>query len=118
MKKLFFAICFNICIFGTSNAKITPISGYTNITQEIVGNKEDAIKEIDREEFTIFLNNRFKNATKANKNDINKTTSSINTEMEKIQKKDGGKSFFQNLYDKALKRINKPSDEDRDDIAF
>lgn len=118
MKKLFFAICFNICIFGTSNAKITPISGYTNITQEIVGNKEDAIKEIDREEFTIFLNNRFKNATKANKNDINKTTSSINTEMEKIQKKDGGKSFFQNLYDKALKRINKPSDEYRDDIAF
>ena len=48
MKKLFFAICFNICLLGIANAKITPISGYTNITQQIVGNKEDAIKEVDR----------------------------------------------------------------------
>ena len=67
MKKLFFAICFNICLYSTVFAKITPISGYVNINQQVVGNKEASIKEVDRQEFSKFVAERFKNAKKAKK---------------------------------------------------
>ena len=117
MKKLFFAIYFSVCIFGIANAKITPVSGYTHITPEVVGNKENAIKEIDAEEFTDFLEKRFKSARKVNKKEINKTTSSIRDELKQLNKSDDGENFFQNIYNKALKRINKPSDEQRDDVV-
>ncbi len=118
MKKLFFTICFNICLFGIANAKITPISGYTNITQQVVGNKDEAVKEVDTKEFAEFLDIRFKNAKKANKKEINKTSSNAQQEIQQIQKEDGGKNFFQNIYENALKRIRKKSDESRDDVAF
>ena len=82
------------------------ISGYTNITQQIVGNKEDAIKEVDREEFAEFLDKRFKSAKKASKKEINKTTSHIGNEIEQLKKEDdGGKNFFREIYEKAIKNI-------------
>ena len=119
MKKLFFAICFNICLLGIANAKITPISGYTNITQQIVGNKEDAIKEVDREEFAEFLDKRFKSAKKASKKEINKTTSHIGNEIEQLKKEDdGGKNFFREIYERAIKNIKKPAITHRDDVAI
>ena len=62
MKKLFFAICINFCLFGISDARITPINGYPNIKQEIVGNKDEATREVDAKEFSEFLSKRIKNA--------------------------------------------------------
>ena len=118
MKKLFFAICFNICFLGMSYARITPISGYTDIRQEIIGDKNEAVKEVNREEFSEFLSERMKIAKKVDKEDINKTTSFIESDLEKFRQKEQGKNFFQKTYEQAIKRINNASDEEREDVDY
>lgn len=117
MKKLFFAICFNICLYSTVFAKITPISGYVNINQQVVGNKETSIKEVDRQEFSKFVAERFKNAKKAKKEEINRTTSIAESNIAIMQRKENEKNLFQKIYEKAVRRVNKPSDEVREDVA-
>ena len=118
MKKLFFAIYFCIGLLEIANAKITPVSGYTHFTPEVVGNKEDSIKEADLEEFTELLDKRFKNARKVSKEHINKTISHSDDGIKKVQQDNNEKNFFQNIYEKALSRISKHSDEYREDMAI
>lgn len=117
MKKLFCALCFNLCLFSNVYAKITPISGFVNMQREIVGDRDNSVKEVNRDEFSEFLSRRFKSAKKVAKNEINNMVSFGNGGVEAMQKKENEKNFFQKLYEKALKRINEPSDEIRDDMA-
>ena len=86
MKKLFFAICFNICLLGSVSAKITPISGFVNMQREIVGDKANSVKEVDRDDFSEFVSKRFKSAKKADKREINNSVS-FGGSVEAMQKK-------------------------------
>ncbi len=117
MKKLFFAICINICLFGVSYSKITPISGYSNIKQEIIGNKEDAVKEINLEEMSEFLSERLKNAQKVKAEDINRNMAVIESDIERHQRKEREKNFFQKVYEKTIRKIKTPSDKIREDVV-
>ena len=116
MKKLFFAICFNICLFSVVHARITPISGHVDIKQEIVGDRTAAVKEVNREEFVEFLIERFSKSMKADANNINKSISHVESRLETDMKKEKEKNFFQKVFDTAIKKINKPADEKREDI--
>ena len=117
MKKVVLVLCFNICLLGHAFAKITPISGYTNLTREIVGDRSEAVKEVDREEFSLYISERLKKAKKVKAEEINKNISVAESEAQKTMRKESEKNFFQKIYDKAIRRINAPSNEQRDDVA-
>ena len=117
MKKLFFAICFNLIFFCVAEARITPVSGYTNIKQEIIGEKDPVIKNIDREEVAEFILERFKTAEKIKKEDVNRTVSHVESRLETMQKQEDAKNFFQKVYEKAIKKINEPADVERNDVS-
>ena len=117
MRKLFFAICCNLCVLSAAYARITPISGYVNVTPQVVGDKNNAIKEVNKDEFSLFLKERFNKAQKAREGDVNKTSSVVESKIEQMRKKESEKGFFEKVYERAVSKINHPSDEVRDDMA-
>ncbi len=118
MRKLFFAICFNLVFIGNIFAKVTPISGYEGISFQNPHQQGVAkVHEVDAAEFTDFLEQRFSEAQKVDVKTLNKNFSVIRDEPENKSDASSGKSIFENLYEQALSRISLSQENTRDEIA-
>lgn len=117
MKKLFFAICFNLMFITTVCARITPISGYENIKPQQQQNQTPEIKVVDYDEFKDFIQERFSKAQKANKASLNKNFDYVKTSLQQHQAEESQKGFFEKIYDQALARVKNTTQIERQDVV-
>ncbi len=117
MKKLFFAICFNLVFIGFSEARVTAISGYENIPQPTQSNAEPIVRNVSLDEFKEILKKGFKDAPKVNEKTINKNVSHVPSALRLQAKQNKNKSFFQKVYEQAIERVSVPQNTQRPDIA-
>ena len=116
MKKLFFAICFNIIVIGPAIGRVTPISGYENIKPQVISNASPEVKEIGYDEFKKIIKDGLSDAKRVNKETINKNMGFVASARAQYQKSENQKSIFEKIYDQAMSRIQKTSEPVRNDI--
>lgn len=118
MKKLFFAICFNLFFSGIALARVTAVSGYENLApQQNTAPAEPEIKEVEFDDFKQFIHERFKQAQKADPQNINHNIGYMPSLFRQQQEAENNKGFFQKVYEQALDRVSRPADTARSDVA-
>lgn len=119
MRKLFFAICFNLLLCGVCLARITPISEYDGITQQKPQKTVSVIREVSYQKFKEFFKNSLKKATLADPNNINRQVSYIPSQLQIEKEEEKQKSFFDKIYEQAIARVSnqEQSAHARQDIA-
>lgn len=118
MKKLFFAICFNLMFITTVCARVTPISGYENIKPQQQQNQVPEVKIVDYDEFKGFIQERFSKAPTTSKSNINKNFDYVKTSLQQQKAEENKKGFFEKIYDQAISRIQQATDVERQDVAI
>lgn len=119
MRKLFFAICFNLLFFSLSSARVTPVSGYDGILrpQDNTVQEEVEVREVEIEDFKHFLQERFANSPKADSSSINKNIGYLPSLTRQQMEAEKNKSIFQKMYEGAINRISQTPSPLRDDVA-
>ena len=119
MRKLFFAICFNLLLCLPVLAKVTPVSGYENIPtmQNDSANSEPEVHEVEFDDFKHFIQERFTTAPKADASSINKNVGYLPSLTRQQMEEENKKGFFQKIYEEALNRISTTPAPLRDDVA-
>ncbi len=119
MKKLFFAICFSLFLYPQlSRGRVTPISGFENIPpQQNTPAKEPEVKEVEFNDFKEFLEERFRQAPKADRSTINQTFGYLPSPFAQQMQEESKKGFFQKIYEQALERASLPKTPERKDVA-
>lgn len=118
MKKLFFAICFNLLFVVNAFAAVRAVSGYENIQRQNNPEQEMPVYEMDAEDFKDMLEESFENAAEVNVKTINENVGYIPSAAKEEIKKEEGKSIFQKIYEEAINRVGTgASDTSREDVA-
>ncbi len=103
-------------------ARVTSVSGFQSMEsiKRKYGNnkpKEDfTIKKMSYDELKELLKNSIKKGQYANPNYLNQSVGYFPSEMSFRVKEEENKGFFQKVYEQAMRRINQPAEEKRDDV--
>lgn len=119
MKKLFLAVCFNLLLINTLSARVTPVTGYTNLQlQSPEQNTEPVVHRVDFGTFKKLVRDGFSNAVEADPKTINQNIGYWPSEAQKQAEQEKNKSLFQKMYEQALDRIAVPTDKSqRQDVV-
>ena len=119
MRKLFFAICFNLLLCLPVLAKVTPVSGYDNIPAmpQDTENKAPEVHDVEFDDFKHFIQERFTTAPKADSASINKNIGYLPSLTRQQMEKENDKGIFQKIYEQALERIITTPAQSREDVA-
>lgn len=109
MKKLFFAICFNLVLGVDAFAAIRAVSGYEHIQRQDNTERETPIHEMELEDFKEMLAENFSQASEVNIETINKSVDYIPSVIKENIKKEEDKSLFQKIYEAAVNRVDAAS---------
>ncbi len=119
MKKLFFAICFSL--FFNSQfcwSKVTAVSGFDNIqVQQNSPEEISEVREVEFNEFKEFVEERFRQAKKADKESINRSVGYLPSPLARQMQAESEKGFFEKIYEQALERVSLPGSPKRNDVA-
>ncbi len=117
MKKLFFAICFNLLWCGLSFAAVRSVSGYEAVPRVQSRQEKPKMHDMEYEEFKEIVEEGFSKAEAASPENINQTMGIVPSRWRAEQEKEAGKSFFEKIYEEALERVNISSETPREDVA-
>ena len=112
MRKLFFAICFNLIICQAAVSRVTQISGLEALPPIQKNDKAPKITKIDEEDFKIVVEEGFSNAKVVNPEIIDKNFDYVGRQEDEEKKK----SIFEEMYEQAISRISKDHEEPRADV--
>lgn len=117
MKKLFFAICFNLLWCGLSFAAVRSVSGYEAVPHVQNRHEKPKMHDMEYEEFKEIVEEGFSKAEAASTENINQTMGMVPSLWRAEQERKAKKGFFEKIYDEALERVNISTETPRDDIA-
>lgn len=120
MKKIFFAFCISLLMVNNVFGRVRPISGHQsmNMFREIANRKEESpqTKYMSYDELKKILQKSLTNPVIANPNTLNQVAGYFPSQEAINLKKESEKSFFQKVYDEAIKRVSQPVEENREDV--
>ena len=117
MKKLFFAICFNLFLSSLALARVTPVSGYENLPAQQNNTAEPDVRQVEFDDFKEFVQEQFAKAQKADPESINRNVGYTPSLLRRQQEEENKKGFFQKVYEQALDRVSSPADVHREDVV-